>query len=150
MSPAGPGTRPGPPEAWLGLVPGAGRVCAGPPPGGPAPRAPRVDQPALASVGTLLAEAFTAVAPWGECRRREGREAREGAGADGGGPPAAGPAAAGAAGAAVTGVDRAAGAAGTAVAGAAGAAVTGVDRAAVARADGTPGISDIFRIRQRQ
>lgn len=128
MSPAGPGTRPGPPEAWLGLVPGAGRVCAGPPPGGPAPRAPRVDQPALASVGTLLAEAFTAVAPWGECRRREGREAREGAGADGGGPPAAGPAAAGAA----------------------GAAVTGVDRAAVARADGTPGISDIFRIRQRQ
>ncbi|GGU69977.1 hypothetical protein GCM10010259_69660 [Streptomyces daghestanicus] len=150
MSPAGPGTRPCPPEAWLGLVPGAGRVCAGPPPGGPAPRAPRVDQPALASVGTLLAEAFTAVAPWGECRRREGREAREGAGADGGGPPAAGPAAAGAAGAAVTGVDRAAGAAGTAVARAAGAAVAGVDRAAVARADGTPGISDIFRIRQRQ
>ncbi|MCZ9342898.1 hypothetical protein NGM37_34585, partial [Streptomyces sp. TRM76130] len=63
MSAAGPGTRHGSPEAWLGPVPGAGRVAAGPPPGGPARRAGAVDQPALASVGTLLAEAFTAVTP---------------------------------------------------------------------------------------
>ncbi|MGP2442923.1 hypothetical protein ACTT8P_37530, partial [Streptomyces sp. JW3] len=42
--------------------------------GDPARGAPRpfrtVEQPALASVGTLLAVAFTAVEPWAECRRR--------------------------------------------------------------------------------
>ncbi|MEU4653952.1 hypothetical protein AB0G32_08430 [Streptomyces sp. NPDC023723] len=67
------------PEARPGPA-GAAGPFAEEPAGDPARGAPRpfrtVEQPALASVGTLLAAAFTAVEPWAECRRR-GHDAAE-------------------------------------------------------------------------